>query len=235
MEAKDKEQYVHAVFERIAPTYDHMNDVLSARFHKKWRAQTMRWMQVQPGQSAIDLCCGTCDWTIALADATQTGSVMGVDFSAQMLAYGHQKVQHSHGADRIRLVEANVEQLPLPDDAVDIATIGFGLRNVGDLDGVLREMYRVLKPGGQAVCLEMSRPRTWWARWGAQVYLNGMMPLVAQFFVRRYREYRWLPESVASFPGPLELCQRFERAGFVRVRWHPLTFGVAAVHMGVKP
>ncbi len=234
MEPHEKEQHVHALFERIAPTYDTMNDVLSGRFHKQWRAKTMRRMRVQPGQTAVDLCCGTCDWTIALAEASVYGDIIGVDFSAQMLSYGAEKIQLRALQSRIRLVQANVYALPLDEHSVDFATIGFGLRNVAHLDHVLAEMTRVVKPGGKVVCLELSKPLFPPMRWLAGLYFERMMPLLAHVLVKKYRDYRWLPESLATFPDPLELCRHFSKAGLHDVRWWPLTGGIAALHIGTK-
>ncbi|MBU6145193.1 MAG: demethylmenaquinone methyltransferase [Paenibacillaceae bacterium] len=233
-EVHDKATHVHALFERIAPTYDQMNDVLTARIHRRWRAFAMRRMRVQRGQRAVDLCCGTCDWTIALAEASQGGDVCGVDFSAQMLMYGKEKLAQSPYGHTVTLVQADVHRLPLTDASVDFATIGFGLRNVAHLDTVLAEMHRVLRPGGQAVCLDMSHPRSFFLRIGASMYLGTVMPFLAQLFVKKYREYKWLPESLESFPDGETLCAMFRDVGFGQVRWWPLGFGVAAVHIGVK-
>jgi len=149
MQSKSKEQHVHAVFESIAPKYDLMNDLLSFRRHKAWRAFTMRKMDVKPGETAIDLCCGTCDWTIALARASKTGEMVGLDFSQHMLDYGQQKVNREGLDGQISLIHGNAMELPFEDNHFDYATIGFGLRNVPNLVQVLKEMKRVVKPGGQ--------------------------------------------------------------------------------------
>lgn len=145
---KPKEQFVHSVFESIAGKYDLMNDILSFRRHKAWRKFTMRKMAMKRGDSAVDLCCGTCDWSIALAEASQSGSVVGLDFSAGMLEVGRGKVEAQGLQDRISLIQGNAMDLPFGDNSFDYATIGFGLRNVPDLVQVLNEMKRVVKPGG---------------------------------------------------------------------------------------
>lgn len=149
--SKPKEQFVHSVFESIAGKYDLMNDILSFRRHKAWRKFTMKKMGMKRGDSAVDLCCGTCDWSIALAEASQTGNVIGLDFSAGMLEVGRRKVEERKLQDRISLVQGNAMELPFEDNAFDYATIGFGLRNVPDLVQVLNEMKRVVKPGGMVV------------------------------------------------------------------------------------
>lgn len=234
MNARNKEQHVHAVFESIAPKYDVMNDILSFRRHKAWRAFTMRKMNVRPGQTAVDLCCGTCDWTIALARASGTGEVVGLDFSKNMLDVGRQKVE-KEGLDRqIRLVQGNAMELPFADASFDFATIGFGLRNVPDVDRVLREMARVVKPGGKVVCLELSKPTLEPFKSVYYLYFEKMLPLLAKWFAKRYEQYKWLPESLAAFPNKEQLADKFRQAGLADVKAYSLTLGVAALHIGTK-
>ncbi|RAP76390.1 bifunctional demethylmenaquinone methyltransferase/2-methoxy-6-polyprenyl-1,4-benzoquinol methylase [Paenibacillus montanisoli] len=234
MQSKSKEQHVHAVFESIAPKYDLMNDLISFRRHKAWRKFTMRKMDVKQGQTAIDLCCGTCDWTIALAKASGTGEVVGLDFSQGMLDVGKKKVQ-AEGLDRqISLVQGNAMSLPFEDNRFDFATIGFGLRNVPDLEQVLREMMRVVKPGGQVVCLEMSKPT--WQPFKAiyYFYFERVMPAIGKLVAKRYEQYKWLPESLKAFPDSKQLADKYREIGLQQVRVYPLAGGVAALHMGTK-
>ncbi|SDW30720.1 demethylmenaquinone methyltransferase [Paenibacillus sp. CF384] len=234
MQSKSKEQHVHAVFESIAPTYDLMNDLISFRRHKAWRKFTMRKMNVKPGNTAIDLCCGTCDWTIALAKASESGDVVGLDFSAGMLEVGKKKVK-GEGLDRqISLVQGNAMELPFEDNRFDFATIGFGLRNVPDLEQVLREMMRVVKPGGQVVCLEMSKPT--WQPFKAiyYFYFERVMPAIGKMVAKRYEQYKWLPESLKAFPDSKQLAAKYREIGLQHVRVFPLAGGVAALHMGTK-
>jgi demethylmenaquinone methyltransferase/2-methoxy-6-polyprenyl-1,4-benzoquinol methylase len=227
-------QHVHAVFESIAPKYDLMNDVLSFRRHKSWRKFAMRKMDVRPGQTGIDLCCGTGDWTIALAQASSSGRIIGLDFSRGMLDVGEAKVEKLGLSDQITLVEGNAMSLPFENNSFDFATIGFGLRNVPDLDQVLREMRRVVKPGGKIVCLELSKP-TWQPFKGLYYfYFEKLLPLLGKWLVKRYEQYRWLPESLAVFPDLQELAERFRGTGLRNVRAYPLTGGVAALHIGTK-
>jgi demethylmenaquinone methyltransferase/2-methoxy-6-polyprenyl-1,4-benzoquinol methylase len=231
---RDKEKHVHAVFESVAPNYDMMNDVISFRRHKAWRDETMKVMDVRPGQSAIDLCCGTCDWTIALARASGTGGIVGLDFSRNMLEIGRAKVQKEGLSEQVELVQGNAMALPFEDDRFDFATIGFGLRNVPDIDVVLREMTRVVKPGGKVVCLETSKPTAEPFRTGHTIYFNHILPRLAKWFVKRYEQYKWLPESLATFPGRWELEDRFRTAGLTDVKSRAFFFGAAAMHIGTK-
>lgn len=231
---KNKSQYVHSVFESIAPKYDAMNDVISFRRHKAWRNYTMRKLDLREGQTAIDLCCGTCDWTIALAKASGKGEVVGLDFSKNMLEVGQKKVDKEGLSSQIQLVEGDAMELPFEDNRFDFATIGFGLRNVPDLDRVIAEMTRVVKPGGKVVCLELSKPTTEPFRTIYYAYFEHLLPLLAKWFAKRYDQYKWLPESLTTFPNRLELEERFRAAGLTEVWSRPFFLGVAALHIGTK-
>lgn len=234
MTIENKEKHVHSVFETIAPKYDMMNDLISFRRHKAWRKFTMRKMNVQPGNSAIDLCCGTCDWTIALAKASGTGKVVGLDFSRNMLEIGRAKVEKEGLGGQIQLVQGNAMDLPFENDRFDYATIGFGLRNVPDLDKVLSEMARVVKPGGKVVCLELSKPTAEPFRTVYYTYFEKILPLLAKWFAKRYEQYKWLPESLVAFPDRIELEARFRQAELADVRSYSFFLGVAALHIGTK-
>lgn len=224
---------MHSVFESIAPKYDIMNDILSFRRHKAWRKFTMNKMNMSPGNTAIDLCCGTCDWTISMAEASG-GQITGLDFSENMLQFGHRKVKERGLDNRISLVQGNAMELPFEDNTFDYATIGFGLRNVPDLYQVLREMQRVVKPGGMVVCLELSKP-TWQPFKGLYYfYFEKVLPLLGKLFAKRYEQYKWLPDSLAAFPGRDELAQIFQKTGLQKVEAYPLTGGIAALHIGTK-
>ncbi|MNO24565.1 Demethylmenaquinone methyltransferase [compost metagenome] len=231
--SKPKEQFVHSVFQSIAPKYDIMNDILSFRRHKAWRKFTMAKMNMSQGDSAVDLCCGTCDWTISMAQASG-GHITGLDFSENMLEFGRRKVDESKLADNITLVQGNAMELPFEDNSFDYATIGFGLRNVPDLYQVLSEMKRVVKPGGMVVCLELSKP-TWQPFKGLYYfYFQKVLPLLGKLLAKRYEQYKWLPESLAQFPGREELKQTFSEIGLADVQAYPLTGGIAALHIGTK-
>lgn len=233
MNAESK-SHVHSLFETIAPKYDLMNDILSFRRHKAWRKFTMRKMNMAEGQTAVDLCCGTCDWTIALADASKTGKITGLDFSQNMLDYGAAKINKLHLAEQVSLVQGNAMSLPFEDNSFDYATIGFGLRNVPDYLQVLKEMRRVVKPGGQVVCLELSKPT--WQPFKAIYYLyfERILPLIGQIVANRFKEYQWLPDSLKQFPDSRQLSMLFQEAGLEQVTAYSLTGGIAALHIGKK-
>lgn len=231
---QDKEQFVHQVFESIAPKYDVMNSVLSFRRHKAWRKFTMEKMKVKSEQSAIDVCCGTGDWTLSLAqEVGSSGQVIGLDFSQNMLDVGEVKRDRA-GLDQISLVHGNAMNLPYEENRFDYATIGFSLRNVPDIKQVLTEMKRVIKPGGMVVSLELSKPV--WPPFRALYffYFNQVLPLIGKLFANRYKQYSWLPESLKNFPDSKQLASLFEEVGLERVETYLLTGGIAALHIGYK-
>lgn len=234
MEMKSKEQFVHSVFESIAPKYDLMNDVLSFGRHKAWRRFTMRKMKVKPGDTAIDLCCGTCDWTISLAQESVTGKIVGLDFSLNMLKVGSHKIKELGLGEQINLIHGNAMELPFADNSFDFAAIGFGLRNVPDLVRVLEEMKRVIKPGGQVVCLELSKPVKQPFKSIYYFYFQRILPLLGKLVAKRYEQYKWLPESLVHFPDHEALSIQFSAVGLKDVQAYPLTGGIAALHIGIK-
>lgn len=231
----DKGKYVHSVFESIAKEYDLMNTVISFGRHKAWRNFTIKKMGVKPGQTSIDVCCGTADWAIQMArQVGDTGRVIGLDFSQNMLNIGRQKVQKNLLAN-IDLIEGDAMNIPYPDNSFDYATIGFALRNVPDIIRVLSEMRRVVKPGGQVVSLEVSKPPFAPYRKLFYFYFYNILPLIAKLIVNKYEQYSWLPESLTHFPNSKELAQIFEQVGLINVSTHLFAGGVAALHIGFKP
>ena len=230
--AKAKEQRVHEVFEQISDGYDKMNSVISFRMHKLWRDDVMKRMDVKKGSVCLDVCCGTADWTIALAKATGgDGIVKGLDFSENMLSVGKKKVLPY---DFVELIHGNAMELPFEDNTFDYVTIGFGLRNVPDYMQVLREMNRVLKPGGMAVCLETSQSEIPGYRQLFRFYFKYIMPMFGKLFAKSYKEYAWLSESADDFPGMKKLAVMFQQAGFEKVTYKGYSGGAAAMHMGFK-
>lgn len=234
MVTRSSEQHVHNVFEKIAPRYDLMNDLLSFRRHQAWRKFTMKKMNVPPGATAIDLCCGTCDWTIAIAKASETGRVIGLDFSQRMLEVGAVKLKENKLDKQVQLIHGNAMQLPFDDNSFDYATIGFGLRNVPDIMQVLSEMKRVVKPGGQVVCLELSKPMRQPFKSIYYAYFEYLLPVIGKLAANSYQQYKWLPDSLKTFPDLHHLSALFRETGLVQVQAYPLTGGIAALHIGIK-
>jgi demethylmenaquinone methyltransferase/2-methoxy-6-polyprenyl-1,4-benzoquinol methylase len=232
---QSKEERVHDVFEKIYNKYDKMNGIISFQRHIAWRQQTMKEMNVQKGMKALDVCCGTADWTIALAEAVGSeGKVVGLDFSKNMLSVGEEKVKQL-GLNQVTLIHGNAMELPFEDNEFDVITIGFGLRNVPDYIQVLKEMTRVVKPGGKVVCLETSQPTMIGFKQGYKIYFKFIMPIFGKMFAKSYKEYSWLQESASTFPGMNELAKMFSEVGLTNIKVKPFTFGVAAMHLGIKP
>ncbi|WP_368652580.1 demethylmenaquinone methyltransferase [Ornithinibacillus sp. 4-3] len=234
VEYSSKEERVHDIFENVYENYDSMNSVISFQMHKHWRKDTMKRMNVQLGDTALDVCCGTGDWSISLAEAVgEDGKVIGLDFSENMLSVAKEKSRNEE-LNQMEWIHGNAMELPFEDNHFDYVTIGFGLRNVPDYMAVLKEMHRVVKPGGKVVCLETSQPTLIGWRQLYYFYFRFIMPLLAKMIVKKYKEYSWLQESAKDFPGKQQLKQMFLDAGFEQVDVKSYAGGGAAMHMGYK-
>jgi demethylmenaquinone methyltransferase/2-methoxy-6-polyprenyl-1,4-benzoquinol methylase len=214
---------VRSMFDRIAPVYDVMNRAMTMGLDRRWRKLTAEAV-VTPGARVLDACCGTGD--LALADARAGGRVTGVDFSAEMLARAERK------APEFDWVQADASALPFADESFDVATVGFGIRNLEDLEAGLRELARVLIPGGRLGCLEITRPRGI-LRPFFRVWFDGLVPLAGRALPGG-GAYSYLPASVRRFPGPEDLAAAMTRAGFRGVGWRLLGGGIVALHVGRK-
>lgn len=214
---------VREMFDRIAPVYDLMNRAMSLGLDVRWRRLTARAV-VRPGERVLDVCCGTGD--LAVADREAGGDVIGLDFSERMLARARRK------ADGIEWIRGDATALPFPEEAFDAVTVGFGVRNLEDMESGLRELARVLRPGGRLGCLEITRPR------GAlrpffRLWFDGLVPLAGRVLPGG-SAYTYLPASVRRFPGPEDLAAAMDRAGFGAIRWKLLGGGIVALHTAVK-
>ncbi|MCE5089717.1 demethylmenaquinone methyltransferase [Staphylococcus devriesei] len=227
-----KKEQVHTVFQNISKKYDRLNNIISFEQHKVWRKHVMKTMNVKPGSKALDVCCGTADWTIALSKAVgPRGEVTGLDFSENMLEVGKEKTKTM---DNIHLVHGDAMSLPFEDNSFDYVTIGFGLRNVPDYLAALKEMNRVLKPGGMVVCLETSQPTMPVFKQVYKLYFKFVMPVFGKLFAKSKEEYEWLQQSTFNFPNKEKLKRMFEQAGFNNIKIRSFTGGVAAMHLGYK-
>lgn len=236
MEFSTKEEKVHYIFSKIAKRYDLMNSLLSFWQHKFWRVKTMKRMNVRSGQCAIDVCTGTGDWAISLAKKTgPQGKVVGVDFCVPMLEEGVRKTENLGMSEQIDMIHGNAMALPFADNTFDYATIGFALRNVPDVEHVIEEMMRVVKPGGMVVSLELSKPEGSFFRRIYYFYFEKVLPKIGAIAARDDVSYSWLPESLRAFPDRKALASIFEKVGLVKVEAKPLNFGIAAMHIGHKP
>jgi len=212
---------VRTMFDRIAPVYDAMNRTMTAGLDRRWRAETARAV-VSPGDRVLDACCGTGD--LAIAAQRAGGRVTGVDFSQRMLERAQAK------SDEIEWIEGDALALPFAEASFDAATVGFGARNLDDLEGGLRELRRVLRPGARIGILEITRPhgvlRPFYKLW-----FDGLVPLAGKLLPGG-SAYTYLPASVRRFPEAKELSELMQAAGFEQVRYRLFAGGIVALHTG---
>jgi demethylmenaquinone methyltransferase/2-methoxy-6-polyprenyl-1,4-benzoquinol methylase len=217
------------MFAEIAPTYDLLNSVMSLRLHHRWRAYAVRQLRLQPGQQALDVCCGTGDFMRPLKKAvSETGQVFGIDFCLPMLELANKK----HVPGPVGLGDAC--QLPIQSTALQGVSVGWGIRNVPDIDLAHRELFRVLKPGGRFVSLDMARPRNSVIRSVSELFCNRLLPRLGWLFGKT-QAYTYLPKSTQKFMSRDQLKASMEKAGFTEVGYKDLFFGNVCVHWGAKP
>jgi demethylmenaquinone methyltransferase/2-methoxy-6-polyprenyl-1,4-benzoquinol methylase len=219
------------MFTAIAPRYDFLNHLLSLNVDRAWRrtaVSRLGW-EARPNGVYLDLCAGTMDLAAELARRDGfRGTVLGADFAVPMLARGRNK------APRTVPVAADALSLPFPSARFDGALVGFGVRNLADLDAGLREAARVLKPGARLVILEFATPRFAPLRAAYLFYFRRILPAIGRIVSKHRDAYTYLPESVLAFPSPEALAQRLTDAGFSRVGFERLTGGICAVHHGTR-
>lgn len=228
---------VREMFRQIAPRYDLMNHLLSLNIDKYWRNRAVGRLRLVPDVPALDVCTGTGDLAIAIADAAPQGvEVVGSDFCYAMLEIARRKRQPGSPSESIDFVEADSQQLPFPSDRFQCVTVAFGLRNVADTDQGLREMTRVCRPGGQVMVLEFSKPTVFGLRQIYNFYFRHVLPKVGQWFARNNKSaYSYLPDSVSRFPDGQALADRMHATGLTDVTFTPLTFGICTIYLGTKP
>ena len=228
-------QKVQGIFSRIAGKYDSMNTILSFNLDKSWRKRTLQIAAPTAAERWLDVCCGTGKLTLEIRRSLDSdGEVTGLDFTAAMLAVARQAEKQAKLSTPVNWQEADAMTMPFADATFDGVTIGFGLRNLPDLDLGLREMRRVLKPGGRLVCLELSHPVWPIYRQGHQLFVNYAVPFIGNLSRRGERNYNWLTESLSRFPGAVELGERMKNIGFEDVRFYRLSGGIAAIHLGFR-
>ncbi len=234
--ASDRDSAARAVremFTAIAPCYDLLNHLLSANVDKLWWRRTARGFAnvlAQPGAKVLDLCCGTGDMALALRRQAPKAEIAGADFSHTMLVLASKKNSQPR---RIRWVEADALQLPFPDQSFDLVTSAFGFRNLADYDAGLREIVRVLRPGGECGILEFSEPEGMMGKI-YDVYFKSILPRVGRLISGNSGAYSYLPASVERFPQPPEILSRMKVAGFRDASWKPYTFGIAGLFRGKR-
>ncbi|MEN6405161.1 MAG: bifunctional demethylmenaquinone methyltransferase/2-methoxy-6-polyprenyl-1,4-benzoquinol methylase UbiE [Thermoguttaceae bacterium] len=228
---------VRRMFGQIAGRYDFLNRLLSLGIDRRWRRKTIRWVPPQGDAPILDVCTGTADLALAYWRAGgRRVPVFGTDFCEPMLAVGREKCRRAGAECGVTLIEADTLRLPFADNTFQIVSVAFGLRNLCDTDAGLREMTRVCRPDGRVAVLEFSTPQRWPIGPLYAWYFLKVLPRIGQALARNSQSaYNYLPQSVVQFPQGEALARRMEAAGLDRVRFHPLTFGIATLYVGEKP
>lgn len=238
--AKDKQKLVGEVFTSVAGNYDLMNDLMSLGIHRVWKRYFVGTCQVKRGDRVLDLAGGTGDIAALLKDrvgdagAATDGSVVLGDINAGMLSVGRDRLTNRGLVSGLEYVQCNAEALPFPDNSFDLVTIAFGLRNVTDKQAGLREMYRVLKVGGQARVLEFSEVTVDWFKPVYDFHSFKILPRLGQLFAKDADSYQYLAESIRKHPPQEALKTMMDEAGFARTSYKNLSAGIVAVHTGYK-
>ena len=232
--ARDKARQVKGVFDSVAERYDLMNDLMSGGLHRWWKRFTVEQAALRPGQYALDLAGGSGDLALAFARLVgASGYVVLADINAAMLFKGRARLVDAGIAGNVAVAQVDAEQLPFADASFDRVSIAFGLRNVTDKKKALVSMQRVLKPGGKALILEFSKPRDaiqpvydW--------YSFHVLPTLGRLVTGDEASYRYLAESIRVHPDQEQLLEMMQSAGFERCRYHNLSGGIVALHIGYR-
>lgn len=232
--AVGKHKAVRAMFGEIAPTYDRLNHLLSINIDKRWRrlvGKKLSDVLARPNAMVLDLCCGTADLTLELSQQAPQAKVIGCDFCHPMLVLGRDKIPAQSQA---KLIEGDALHLPFASESFDAVTNAFGLRNLEHVEGGLREIHRVLKPGGRIAILEFSRPIVPLLREAFGFYFTKILPRIGALVSGSGQAYTYLPASVSQFPDQQRLAGMMSDVGFVDVNYLNLSAGIAALHLATK-
>jgi demethylmenaquinone methyltransferase/2-methoxy-6-polyprenyl-1,4-benzoquinol methylase len=220
---------IRSLFAKVAPRYDFLNHLLSLGIDRSWRRQAVAALSLGPKELLLDLCCGTGDLALAAAPRAR---VVGCDFTWEMLVRARSK--SIQAGLPLALAAGDALRLPFAEGAFDSVSVAFGLRNLEDPRAGLREMRRVLRSGGRLAVLEFSHPTHFLLKMPYWVYLNGLLPVVGRLISRRREAYRYLADSIGSFPAPEVLSTLLEEEGFREPRFRLLSGGIVAVHQAVR-
>ena len=227
--------FVKEMFDKIAPKYDFLNRLLSLRQDIRWRKEMVAAAGLAPGSKVLDVACGTCDVGLEASAALKAKvGITGLDFSLGMLKLGRAKLARQ-GNTTIGLVNGDALNLPLKSGLFDAGFIAFGIRNIMDRRRALEEFHRTLAPGGRLVVLELTTPSKGIFRSIYLGYFQKILPLIGSFFSKHDNAYAYLPESVLKFPDPVSFCRVMGAAGFEKIRFKEMTFGIVTLFAGTKP
>ena len=232
---EEKQAMVADVFHSVAAKYDVMNDLMSFGVHRLWKRFTIDMSGVRPGNKVLDLAGGTGDLTKKFSKIVgPAGKVVLADINSSMLEVGRERLTNQGYVGNIEYVQANAQYLPFEDNTFDVITIAFGLRNVTDKDEALRSMFRVLKPGGRLLVLELSQTNNPLLKKAYDLYSFTALPLMGKLVTNDSESYKYLAESIRMHPDQETLKGMMQDAGFNRVSYHNMTGGMVALHRGIK-
>jgi len=228
----NEKQHIGQLFDRIAGTYDSLNHVLSLNIDRRWRRQAVRFLSTLNSQHStiLDVAIGTADLTIEILRQRKASHITGIDLSRKMMAIGEQKVAKHGYSDLVTFDYGSAQQMPYADASFDAVTCAYGVRNFADMDEGLREMRRVLKPGGRLMVLEFSYPTNPLIRWGYDLYFTHILPWVGKLLSRDKGAYAYLNRSVKHFPYGEAFAEHLRAAGFSDICIRPLTFGITTIY-----
>lgn len=230
---KAKKQQVEEMFDSIAGKYDFMNRFFSAGIDMAWRKKTIRLLRKVSPRKILDIATGTADMAIMACKLLVPEKVTGIDLSAEMLEVGRKKVEKEGFATKIELLKGDAEAINFPDNSFDAVMAAFGVRNFENLENGLKEMYRVLKPGGTLIILEFSKPKSG-IKGLYNLYMGIVAPEIARWFRQNKEAYQYLNRSSNAFPDRLDFVNILNKIGFSETDYNPLSFGICCIYKGRK-
>ena len=233
-ESKNKTKQVEEMFDNIAPTYDHLNHLLSFDTDKFWRRKAIRMLKPFQPQQIMDVATGTGDFAIQAYQILRPKRLLGIDISEGMMNIGREKVKQAHLSEYISFMKEDCMSLSFPDNQFDAITVAFGIRNFEDLDKGLREMYRVLVPEGHLVILELSYPEKFIIKQLYDIYAGLIIPTIGKMLSKDHMAYTYLPQTIKAFPQGEVMKNILHKAGFRKAIFKRLTFGACTLYFATK-
>lgn len=230
-----KKEQIQTMFSSISPYYDHMNDLMTFGLHRLWKKKVIRLTKIKKGDTLLDLCTGTGDLAFLAQKAVGTkGKVIAIDFCEDMLTIARKRAKNkAYGPIEFR--QGDIQTLPFEESSITAITISFGLRNTEKPTQVLHEIYRVLKPGGNFVCLEATKIKIPLVKFFSDLYTNKIIPTGARLLGKNQRAYEYLPASVEHFWSTEEFVRQLEKQGFIKIKTIRLLFGASTIFIAKKP